>query len=57
MNQEAASRIQSSEARSNSGQVSSGGFASRAQAAAAHNQGSGSSSGGQSGQQPQMAHQ
>ncbi|WP_345195754.1 hypothetical protein [Kistimonas scapharcae] len=40
MTPEAASRIQSSEAKANGGQVASGGFASRAQSAAAKNSGS-----------------
>jgi len=37
MTQAAASRIQSATARANGGQVSSGGFAARAQSAVAHN--------------------
>ncbi|MGY0219159.1 hypothetical protein ACWJJH_17540 [Endozoicomonadaceae bacterium StTr2] len=40
MTQTAASRIQSSEARTNDGKVTSGGFAARAQSAAAKNSGS-----------------
>ncbi len=37
MTQSAASRIQSTDARANNGKVSTGSFAARAQAAAAHN--------------------
>lgn len=38
MDQAAASRIQAAEARNNNGQVSKGGFASRAQSAASKNE-------------------
>ena len=46
MTQSAAVRIQSATARANGGQVSSGSFPARAQAAAAHNASSASTGGG-----------
>lgn len=46
MDTAAAARIQSAEARASGGGVKSGGFASRAQAAAAQNQGAGAGKSG-----------